>query len=219
MACQFDAKRKAIIRNLLKAYAQADPTEVKQGIEWYPAAQAIVREWASHYRYSVDTVACVVAALSPQLEWSRNLIIADDVLAGRVPSVGGVLHSNLRKAERLRELDYQTDAKTIGVRMLDAFKGGPKVNNFASNLAGDMTAVTVDTHAAQAGLNDPLANIRLPWTPYRVFAECYAHAAGDVGRLPAEFQAIVWHVWKHLYPRVWKIQNRTQWFAISTEDE
>jgi len=103
--------------------------------------------------------------------------------------------------------------------MLEAFPGGPKVNNFAHNLAGDLSYVTVDTHAVQAALNDPLITLGLPWTPYRIFAECYAVAARKVDRQPAEFQAIVWYVWKRLYPRTWKIQNRTQWFAISTDDD
>lgn len=218
-ACRFEAQRAQIVRNLLQVYRQATPVDLQQGIGWYPQAQGIVREWASHYRYSVETTACVVAALSPQLEWTRNLVIADDVLACRVPSIGGVLHSNLRKAETLRDTDYRTETQTLGVRMLDTFPGGPKVNNFALNLSGDMRAVTVDTHAVQAGMNDPLLVLGLPWTPYRIFAECYMRAADKVGRQPAEFQAIVWHVWKRLYPRVWKLQNRKQWIPISTEDE
>lgn len=217
--CRFEGQRPAILRNLIKVYRKASPEDIAAGIAWYPAAQAIIREWSGHYRLSVDTVACVVAALSPQLEWTRNLVIADDVLAERNPSIGGVLHSNLRKAERLRDSDWKSDRLTIGGRMLEAFPGGPKVNSFANNLAGDMSYVTVDTHAVQAALNDPLITLGIPWTPYRIFAECYACAAAKVDRQPAEFQAIVWHVWKRLYPRVWKIQNRTQWFAVSTDDD
>ncbi len=211
--------RPAIVRTLLKVYAKAEPAEITAGVGWYPNANAIVREWAGHYRYTVDTTAGVVAALSPQLEWERNLIIADDVLAGRNPSIGGVLHSNLRKAEIIRDSDWKSSKATIGARMLEIFPGGPKVNNFACNLAGDLSYVTVDTHAAQAGLNDPLAVVRLAWTQYRIFAACYTRAAEKAGRTPAEFQAIVWCVWKRLYPRTWKIQNRTQWFAISTDDD
>jgi hypothetical protein len=217
--CQYEGQRSAIVRNLLKVFRQATTEDMAAGVRWYPDANGIIREWAGHYRYSVDTTACVVAALSPQLEWTRNLVIADDVLANRVPSIGGVLHSNLRKAERLREEDWKTSRASIGARMLEVFPGGPKVNSFANNLAGDLSYVTVDTHAAQAGLNDPLANVRLAWTPYKIFAACYAEAASKVDRTPAEFQAIVWCVWKRLYPRTWKIQNRTQWFAISTEDD
>lgn len=211
---RYEAQRPTIIRNLLKLYRQAEQADIAAGVDWYPKAQAIVREWASHYRYSVDTTACVVSALSPQLEWSRNLVIADDVLAGRAPSIGGVLHSNLRKAERLREEDWKTERLSVGARMLEQFPGGPKVNSFAHNLSGDLSVVTVDTHAAQAGLNDPLSTTRLAWTQYRIFAQCYADAAVKVGRQPAEFQAIIWLAWKRLYSRTWKQQNRRQWESI-----
>jgi len=217
--CRFESQRPAIIRNLLKVYRKAESTDLAQGIGWYPEANRIVREWASHYRYSVDTVAAVTAALSPQLEWSRNLVIADDVLAQRNPSIGGVLHSNLRKAERLRDTDYRSNLLSVGARMLEVFPGGPKVNAFANNLAGDMSYVTVDTHAGQAGLNDPLAVFRLAPTPYRIFAACYAQAAAKAGRQPAEFQAIVWSVWKRLYSQTWKQQARREWIPIATDDD
>jgi hypothetical protein len=217
--CRFESQRKPIIRNLLKLYRQADSADVSAGIEWYPKVQAIIREWASHYRYSVDTAACVTAALSPQLEWNRNLVIADDVLAGRAPSIGGVLHSNLRKAEQLRDSDWKTDRHTIGVRMLEVFPGGPKVNSFAHNLAGDSGLVTIDSHAVQAALNDPLFKAGIPWTPYRIFAECYAVAAHKVERLPAEFQAICWLAWKRKHPTAEKRVSRVQWVSMPNEDE
>lgn len=219
MRSRFESMRPAIVRNLGKVYRLATAEDLAAGIEWYPKANGIIREWAGHYRYSVDTTACVVAALSPQLEWTRNLVIADDVLAGRNPSIGGVLHSNLRKAERLREEDWKTERLSIGGRMLEVFPGGPKVNAFANNLAGDLSYVTVDTHAAQAGLNDPLAVVRLAWTQYRIFAACYADAADKAGRQPAEFQAIVWSTWKRLYPQTWKQQNRREWIPIGTIDD
>lgn len=218
--CQFESKRKDIVRNLGKVYRRALSVDIEEGIAWYPEASRIAREWAEHYRYSLDTVAAVMAALSPQLEWKRNLVIADDVLAGRNPSIGGVLHANLRKAERLRDSNWKTEqGLSLHARMLEQFPGGPKVCNFAANLAGDSLFVTVDTHAAQAALNNPLASIQLPWTPYKIFAECYVIAAAKAGRQPSEFQAIVWHVWKRLYPRTWKIHNRKQWHVMPMEGE
>ncbi len=220
--CQFDNRRDELCGNLRAVYALRIDTDVLEGSAWYPLAQSIVRQWVSHYRYSVDTVACVVAALSPQVAWERNLIIADDVLACRVPSIGGVLLKNLDKAIKLRDTDYRTDDSLpsglkvwpLSSRMLEQFTQGPKVCSFAANLAGDMTHVTVDTHGIQAALNNPLATITLKWVPYRVFAECYAVVANELGLEPATFQAIVWHVWKRLYPRIWKIQNRKQWHVI-----
>lgn len=223
MATRFESQRPQICRNLLKAYRQVLDVDKLEGSAWYPLAQSIVKQWSEHYRYSVDTVAAVVAAISPQVEWSRNLIIADDVLAQRVPSVGGVLHVNLRKAERLRDSDYRTmrqwdsDSSKVwdlDTRMLEQFPTGPKVLNFARNLAGDMSAVTVDTHALQCALNDPLSMVDIRPAIYTVIAECYMDTASVAQLSPATFQAILWHSWKRRYPRTWKIQHRTQWSAM-----
>ena len=87
--------------NLLSLYRTATAEDTSKGLAWYPSAHQIVCEWAETYRLPIATVACVVSALSPQCEWSRNLIVADDLLAGRAPSVGGPLPSNIVKAERI----------------------------------------------------------------------------------------------------------------------
>lgn len=199
--CQFDSRRAEIKRNLSSLYARAQPIDIEDGEFWYATAQHIVAEWAGTYRLYDTTVACVIAALSPQCEWTRNLIIADDILAGRNPSIGGALHACIRKAEILRDTCGATLLLPIADRMRLVFPCGPKVNSFAQNLAGDMNVVTIDSHACQAGLNDPTADYRLGWYPYSVFADCYREMAHKVGRKPAVFQAILWHTWKALYPR------------------
>lgn len=207
---------KTLVNNLSAVYSKGQAADFEQGIAWYPEAQRIAREWSSHYRFSVDTVACVIAAISPQCEWTRNLIIADDILAQRPVSVGGALHVNLRKAEALRDSDYRSHGTywTIELRMREQFKTGPKVLNFAHNLAGDMSRVTVDTHALQAAFDDPLTTTIVRPNRYPDFVNAYQVAASKHGRTPAEFQAIIWHVWRRLYPRVWKIQRRAQWSAM-----
>ena len=206
MTCQFDARRPELIRNLLKLYRQSTAADRAQGAAWYPAAHYIVQQWATTYCIHNATVACVIAAISPQTDWARNLIIADDTLAGRAPSISGALPKNVTKARRI--------IADAAFTTLPYFLHGPKVASFAENLQGRMNMVTVDTHAMQAALADPLATYSLKWRPYRVFAECYAHAAVKVGLAPATFQAIIWHVWKRLYPRVWKNQHRKQWEVI-----
>ncbi len=217
MSSAFESRRKELCRNLRKQWRKVEPTDTSEGLAWYPLAQGIVKQWSEHYRYSVDTVAAVVAAISPQVEWNRNLVIADDVLACRPPSIGGVLHTNLRKAERLRDTDYRSELAAewdLTTRMLEQFKAGPKVLNFARNLSGDMSAVTIDTHAFQCALADPLSTLTVRPITYQIVAECYALVADEVGVLPAAFQAVLWHAWKRQYPRVWKIQHRTQWTAL-----
>lgn len=195
--------------NLVRLYGQAVAADHIAGTEWYPRARAIVGEWATYYGYTHDTVACVIAAISPRCSWERNLVIANDVLSERPPSIGA-LRANVDKAIALRNEDTndayfgpdgeQPTSDAISTRMLRRFPGGPKVNCFAHNLAGHDDVVTVDTHAVQAALNDPIAVYGIGWTPYREFARAYVTAASAVGVPPATFQAILWCAWKRLYP-------------------
>lgn len=180
-----------MVANLVRLYRQSTETERSAGKAWYSVARQIVRDWSATYSLPVETVANVVAAISPQCDWNRNLIIADDVLAERPASVGGALHRNLAKARALR-------AGTLP-DMATAFPGGPKVNAFALNLAGDDTIVTVDVHAAQAALNNPRWAGSITFAKYAVFARAYIVAAHHCGLMPATFQAVIWHAWKARY--------------------
>lgn len=191
MACQFDKRIPELAVTLTKLYGNATIADIKSGIAWYPKARAIVNEWSTHYGVSRETVACVIAALSPQNEWTRNLIQADDILAQRPVSIGGI-HTNIVKAQRIL---YDGATSTLAY-----FPQGPKVASFALNLAGNDTAVTVDTHASQAALGSTLRTYGLSWQPYMCFAAAYEIAAQRVGRQSAEFQAILWHTWKRLHP-------------------
>lgn len=210
MACQFDHKRARIEANLVALYSVASAADIADGLAWYPRAHTIVREWAEHFDLPIACVASIVAAISPQCEWPRNLIIAEDVLRNQPQSVGGALHVNVRKARRIFA-DRATDITAY-------FPCGPKVASFAVNLAGDYSHATIDTHAMQAALNDVLSRHALKPKPYTVFAECYACAARSVGLEPAHFQAVLWHTWKRLHPRVSKLLARREWVPIGTED-
>lgn len=188
----------ALVNNLVAAYKLATSADRLDGANWYPAARAIVADWAGHYGLPPQTVANVIAAISPQIEWERNLIVANDVLNYLPPSVGGALPVNVAKAKVLR------DSPTLTVS--DIFPTGLKVGSFAANLGGDNTLVTIDTHAAQVALNDPTFNDAWTFKPtgYTTFARAYADAAARLGIEAPAFQAILWVSWKRRYPRASK---------------
>ncbi len=191
------AHRRQLESNLLRAYRRATADDIARGSVWYEKAHAIVREWSEFYGYSIATVANVVAALSPQCDWDRNLIAADEVLQGAPTlSIIGPLRANIEKAKRILT-DRAGD-------ILPYFPQGPKVNSFARNIAGNyQDAVTIDRHAIECAWNDttlPECDLRATWTHYAVYAECYARVASRVGLDAAIFQAIVWHVWKREHP-------------------
>lgn len=206
-----ERRRTEFIANLKHIYLAASDNARIDGEAWYPRARAIVNEWSSYYQMPVSQVACIIAAISPQCDWERNLIIADDVLAGNVASIGGAILSNVSKARIIRnteDMGAQTDYHAL---MLRLFPGGPKVNSFAYNLAGNNRMVTVDTHAVQAAFGSVTANWSSKWTPYRIIAECYAQVADFYGIAPSTFQAIIWCAWKEKYPAEVKRMRRARW--------
>lgn len=194
-------------RNLRHLYrTQTTDADRALGSVWYDDAHRIIAEWAHTYGYSIATCAAVTAAISPQCDWTRNLVIADDILAGRPPSIGGAINANVEKARRLRDA-HESDTRKV-------FKSGPKVRAFSLNLLGDYSAVTVDTHATQAALADVEVTVALKQPQYDCFAQAYQLAALSFAIEPATFQAIIWHTWKRMYPRVAKLSRRTQWSTM-----
>lgn len=185
------------VANLVKLYRSTSPATRETGRAWYPNARRIVRDLAATHARPETQVADVIAALSPQCEWTRNVVAAENLLAGNTVAVVGPYRANILKAQRI--LHSGADIATV-------FPKGPKVNCFASNLAGDDWLVTVDTHAAQAARNCPTWFPGLSMAPYQVIAQAYQRAATRCGETPAAFQAIIWLEWKARYPRERKRQ-------------
>lgn len=92
--------------NLRQWRELATPSDVHAGRDWYPLARKIAAELAEAYGQDVETVAGVIAVLSPQTEWMANVRGAETVLrafvAGEnIPSPGAVsttYYGNVRKA-------------------------------------------------------------------------------------------------------------------------
>jgi hypothetical protein len=179
-------------RNLRRLYARATDADKREGLAWYPTAQAACLTWADAFNVEARTIACVIAAISPQCDWTSNLRIAFEVLSGQTLVTGGALRANVAKARRILA---DRALVTTGY-----FKSGPKVEAFALNLAGHGWAVTIDNHAIQAARNDPARTMAVRATAYSIFADCYHDVAVGFGLRPCDFQAIIWCIWKRRYP-------------------
>lgn len=175
-------------RNLRKLYARASAEDIREGLAWYPAGVAGCHAWANTFGVDARTVACVIAAVSPQCDWTSNLRIAFELLSGQTVVTGGALRANVLKARAVL-----TDRATS---LSGYFKGGPKVNAFAMNLQGNPWPITIDTHAVQALMNDPLFNRSFHPPAYAVFADCFRDVALEFDIRPCDFQAILWCAWK-----------------------
>ncbi|MCP4487002.1 MAG: hypothetical protein GY820_06745, partial [Gammaproteobacteria bacterium] len=139
------------VRNILKVYRRATPDDTANGIEWYDRAKREAETIASLYGIPVRTVVGVMAALSPNNKWLRNVKDADTMckawVMGDCLSDFKVSCYNTMKDKAwsilVDELDDDTDILT---RL-----NGQKIRSFYSNILG-LDEVTIDGHALNIAL-------------------------------------------------------------------
>lgn len=175
-------------RNILACYDRAPASVKADGVAWYSDALDIAYAYASEFRIEVETAAGVIAALSPQSPWDRNVKDAHALLAGEAIHVKP---DSLTKAERI----------IAGEHPLDVLRGN-KVRAFYAAIMGDHSVVVVDRHAASCYANRKLsdAQVRPVFATsgklYRRIAAAYRRAAREAGIAPCAMQAVAWVQWR-----------------------
>lgn len=170
-----------IADRLSRLYARATESERSAGLAWYWRATDTIDTLAREFGTDRETVAGVVAILSPSCPWSRNIrgahlvlsahLVGDDWTTCKSASVYG---ANVRKA-----FTYLSGDRSV--------LRGPKVTAFAANLRGDLDFVTIDIWATRAAIRADL-----PGRNRKAIDRAYRIAAKRAGISPAEFQAIIW---------------------------
>ena len=149
----------------------------------------------------VYIVVAVIAALSPNNKWARNLQNADDLITAflngdAIESIKvSTYHKMKQKAWSILETmpDYDT-AKTM--------LNGQKITSFFMDIMGEFN-VTIDGHARniayneRVGLTDDRTNIGV--REYRALQSAYYDAAKILGLMPYQLQAITWTSWRELH--------------------
>lgn len=174
----------AIETQAKRHFHNCDPDIREAGMRWYTQSLRDVRELSRLLPRGVGTSAAagVLAALSPQTQWTQNWLYARIMAqaAGegrkRQPKVGG-FPANRSKAWRIAN----------GERPADVLRG-PKVTAFWRALKGDPDAAVLDIWMFRAfGLPDTPSE-----TVYRKVAEALAVAAHDLNVSARQLQAIIW---------------------------
>lgn len=185
-----------VLNNLMALWNQATIAERKQGRDWYFSARRTVGKLAGKYDLPPSTVAGIIAALSPGMEWTRNIEETE-----RFIKTAGMDHYSVygrlndQKARDI--LTHPTESP------LD-FLGGPKTRAFYQCIMNpaDDSIVVIDSHAWCAGLNRTNGRwdktIRVTSSRAWWMGRHYQHCARTLGLYPSEFQATIWIVWKRL---------------------
>lgn len=178
------ASVRAAVNAIVRTWHAATDGQREAGARWYPGVETLAHDLATLHSTTPEHVAAVIAHLSPQLQWSRNLAAAVELLAtGR--KLPGVMSHSFRAASAALESSDPLATLT-----------GPKVSRFARNILGDTEAVTVDVWACRVALpgREDLPLILARKGVYEALEHCYRLAARREGVAPVTMQAATWIV-------------------------
>lgn len=190
------------VQNILAVYAKATEDEKANGIGWYRDALAAAKAIAEKHDVSIRVTVGVIAALSPNNKWARNVQDADRLISAYIAgdecfSVPCCTYNKMQeKAWRILQ-DMPEDDQAV-MRLLN----GQKIVSFFSNIMGHDTC-TIDGHALniargeRVALTDNKTNIGKKL--YAELQDAYNVAAHSVGLKAYEMQAVTWVAWRRMH--------------------
>lgn len=190
--------------HILAVFFSATDHERSHGSDWYLTAHKSAQSMADRYGVSLSTVAGVIAALSPNNRWERNLIDADRLI--RLHTFGSPDDTAQLKVSTYGANKRKALSILDGTSPMDAL-GGLKVRAFYGCIMGDPDAVCVDGHAYAIWQGQYIPTTRTPKISAKLYAAItadYKQATATINAimganyLPSQIQAITWTAWHRL---------------------
>lgn len=187
-----------MIYNIISVWTDADETQRAEGLIWYENAQKAAHDIAIKYDVPVYIVVAVIAALSPNNKWARNLVNAD-ALIGAFLRGDGIDAVKVSTYHAMKGKAWDILVARPDYDGAKAMLKGQKITSFFCDIMGEFN-VTIDGHARniaydeKVGLTDDRSNIGK--LEYRALQAAYEEAARRVGLMPYQLQAITWRVWR-----------------------
>lgn len=189
--------------NILAVFFNATDLETINGAEWYPVANQAALIMAQRHGVTLETAAGIIAALSPNNNWERNLIDAESLIGAY--SMGGYDAANSIKvstynANKIKALDILSGETPLQIL------GGLKVRAFYDCIIGG-DSVCVDGHAYAIWRGERITTTKTPKiTPkiYDAIVADYRMAANTINSIlnakytAAQIQAITWLAWRRM---------------------
>ena len=189
--------------SILAVFFAASDLETINGANWYATAQDAAATMAQRYSLSTDTVAAVIAALSPNNRWERNLSDADNL-------IGAYILGGYSDAVKVKTSTYGLN-KTKALKILEGAAplevlGGLKVRAFYGCIMGQ-DAVCIDGHAYAIWRGERISTSSTPKISAKLYASIaagYVRATDTINNVlggeyqPRQVQAITWLAWRRL---------------------
>lgn len=193
--------------NILAVFFTAGPTEIEEGLRWYSNANQIARRIGNAYLGGDYSVAAgVIAALSPNNKWERNVRDAEALCKAYFNGADlddiKVSTFGLNKDKAIAILKGAAPREALGGRKVLAF--------YECIIGGD--SVCIDGHAYAIWLGQRVPTSKTPTINeklYRKIADDYRLAAKQINEIinrdgpvqwfsAADVQAITWITWRKL---------------------
>ena len=200
-------KPRANARHILGMLGLASAADIAQGCSWYQRAYDLSVSFCHTYGLTLGQAVGVIAALSPNNKWVRNVADAEAMIklwhAGTDPRITKVCtyNTNKDKAARILELESPDD------ETIQEILSGQKVVAFYRCIAGYRDAVCVDGHAFAIFMGERIPTTQTPsigkalyaaitrsyiLASERSFEACGRHLT------PAQVQAVTWVTYRRL---------------------
>lgn len=170
------------VDRILAVYSRATDDVIKLGVEWYGEAESLVNSLSAETGYSRETIAAVIAHLSPRTTWKQNVKGAIALIRNGEKAIG-IMSNNFERA--IKALNSDNPIETLN---------GPKTRRFALNILGNKEVVTVDVWAMRVAFDgfEYQESVLSRAGVYEAIENAYQIAAKTVGVMPSEIQAITW---------------------------
>ena len=195
-------------REIVAKFPLATSQEVQLGCDWYRSAFQIADRISDKYGLPTETVAGVIAALSPNNRWERNIIDAENII--KCWAAGGTDEDVLAvtcctySTMKQKALDILTRDIPI-VEILN----GPKIIEFFNCITNPMlNDVCIAGHAYSVWFGERLTMKQVPnigkklrqqiKTDY-VDATTFINEELNESFTPADIQAITWVTHKRIH--------------------
>ena len=165
-------------------YYRATPETIQEGMQWYKQANRYTKEVSIKTGYPLNTVAQVISALSPSVQWDLNKAQAHAMVSAHKKSepletvTVSTYDNNKEKAWDILSGYTQIQPKSL------------KTYAFYKNIMLNNKHVTIDRHILRTLFTR--APKSLTAKRYREIAEIFRTVANALYIEPYQLQAIVW---------------------------
>ena len=193
--------------NVAAVFALSTASERSIHATWYDDARSAAIAIADATGLQLETVVGVIAALSPNNRWERNLVDAENVCRTFVVDPDSAASVKVCTYGKMLEKAIKV-LKCEDPEQIPVILNGRKITSFFHCIMGDQSDVCVDGHAYSIWIGDRLTMKQVPSIGvklYRIIVADYVQATYIINARhnltlkPYQVQSITWNAWKRIH--------------------